>query len=139
MMEENPFAKEYRAARRDIKLTMELEVVCFFLSKTETPRPLEKCGDKGSRALVSNALQQVKDQAKVSGRELQKNISKQLETVRILERVTAKGVDRKSCMDSTMPGGAVGQLLQEIQRQTRLLQGEPRDLPYQMILVRIET
>ena len=143
MLDENTFASEYRLSSHHEKLTMELEAACKFLSRKE-PKPSERSKeDEGSHTIASKALKQVKDQAKVSNSELQRHISKQLETVRTLERIstekTTRQLDRKSCMDASLPGGAVGELIQEIQRQTQLLDGEPRDLPHQMILVRTLT
>ena len=128
ILDAEPFVSEYRSCPRHKKLTMELGAVVLFLSKTKADKKTKSLGP-----LASKALQQVKDQ-KLTGREMQRHITCQLDTVITTEKV-AKGVDRKSCMDSLMPEGAVGELLQEIQRQTRLLEGEPRDIPHQMILV----
>ena len=111
---------------------MELGAAVLFLSKTKADKKTKTLGP-----LASKALQQVKDQTKLTGREMQRHITSQLDTVISTEKA-AKGIDRKSSMDSSMPEGAVGELIQEIQRQTRLLEGEPRDIPHQMILVNIK-
>ena len=132
IMDAEPFASEYRLCERHKKVTMELGAAVLFLSKTKADKKTKTLGP-----LASKALQQVKDQTKLTGREMQRHITSQLDTVISTEKA-AKGIDRKSCMDSSMPEGAVGELIQEIQKQTRLLEGEPRDIPHQMILVNIK-
>ena len=131
-MDAELFASEYRLCERHKKVTMELGAAVLFLSKTKADKKTKTLGP-----LASKALQQVKDQTKLTGREMQRHITSQLDTVISTEKA-AKGIDRKSCMDSSMPEGAVGELIQEIQKQTRLLEGEPRDIPHQMILVNIK-
>ncbi len=80
----------------------------------------------GSGSIAAKALQQLKDQSSRSRNDIEGEISRKLEMVQNVEQ-------KQRSKESSE--GAVGDLIQEIQRQMRLLQGDARDLPHQMILV----
>ncbi len=113
-----------------------VQAYCQFVEKKKNPAGTAEQKKGGAAAagpggVAAKALQQLKQQgvppAPRSREDIEGQISRTLDSRRSQEQGAAQGGSTAS---------AVGDLIQEVQRHSQLLEGDPRSLPHQMILVR---